>query len=437
MDARAEELLHAIRDSPDDDAPRLVFADHIADRWPAHAAWIVAELGGKATLELERAFRDELPPPLRTRATVFWRGFVDTEEWWLDASDLLALDPDELFRLAPACRRIRLEKPTNLPALASRVRRFDQLDLRTIKLDAASADALAAATDLAHLRGLTLSEAHVDDDALAVLFRDPCFRDLERFGLGLFTSAPPAWRSICAIAHAPFVSSLRALELFAGPANYRDLVELVPALPALVELRSSGNTIDTRIARVPRRFDGLAIGMGRAGDDVADALAASTVLADATMFSAFTSAWTAAGTVRWLRSRSYGPLRELRLGFCDEPGIVEALVDSELPRTLERLMLYTRFTADDVARFAGCAWPRLRELALEPVEEHNVATLAAAPWIRNLERLALRDSIDEPAARLLVERLGPRARLEIEGYMERWIFELLSERFGLRLTVLR
>jgi hypothetical protein len=290
---------------------------------------------------------------------------------------------------------------------------------------------------LAHLHGLTLSEAHVDDDALAVLFRDACFRDLARFGLGLFTSAPPAWRSLCAIANAPFVPSLRALELASGPANYRDLVELVPELPALVELRSSGNTIDTRIANVPRRFDGLAIGMGRAGDEVADALAASTVLADATMFSAFTSSWTAEGTVRWLRSRSYGPLRELRLGFCDDPGIVEALVDSELPRTLERLVLYTRLTAEDVARFADCAWPRLRELALEPVEEENVATLAAAPWMRNLERLALRDSIDEPAARLLVERLGPRARLEIDGYMTREIFELLRQRFGRRLAVLK
>jgi uncharacterized protein (TIGR02996 family) len=437
LDSRAEPLLHAIAASPDDDGPRLVFADHIADRWPAHAAWIVAELGGKATPELEQAFLDELPPPLRTRETVFWRGFVDTEEWQLDASDFLALDPDELFRLAPACRRIRLDKPKDLPALGARMRRFDHLNLRTLELDAAGAHALASATDLAHLRALTLSEAHIDDEATAALFRDACFHDLERFGLRLFTSAPPAWSSICAIANAPFAPSLRALELAAGKADYRDLVELVPELPALVELRSSGNTIDTRIAHIPRRLDGLALGLSRTGDDVADALAASSVLADATMFSSLSTRWTADGTVRWLRSRSYGPLRELRHGFCESPTVVDALVESELPRSVERLTLFTMFTPDAVARFADCAWPRLRELVLEPVEEENVATLAAAPWMRHLDRLALRDSIDEPAARLLVERLGPRTRLEIDGYMERWIFELLRARFGRRLTVLK
>jgi hypothetical protein len=414
-----------------------VFADHIADRWPAHAAWIVAELGGKATPELEQAFFDELPPPLRTRETAFWRGFVDTEEWRLDASDFLALDPDELFRLAPTCTQIRLDKPTDVPALGARMRRFDHLNLRTIKLDAAGARVLAGATGFAHLRGLMLSEADIDDEATGVLFRDACFHDLERFGLRLFTSAPPAWSSMRAIANAPFAPSLRALELAPGKADYRDLVELVPELPALVELRSSGNTIDTRIAHIPRRLDGLALGLSRTGDDVADALAASSVLADATMFSSLSTRWTADGTVRWLRSRSYGPLRELRHGFCESPTVVDALVESELPRSVERLTLFTMFTPDAVARFADCAWPRLRELVLEPVEEENVATLAAAPWMRHLDRLALRDSIDEPAARLLVERLGPRTRLEIDGYMERWIFELLRARFGRRLTVLK
>jgi hypothetical protein len=214
-------------------------------------------------------------------------------------------------------------------------------------------------------------------------------------------------------------------------------VELVAALPALVELRSSGSTIDTRIAQVPRRLHALVFGLSRAGDDVADALAASPVLAGATVFSPLYNRWSAEGSIRWLRSRSYGPLRELGLGYHHTAGVARTLVDSELPRSLERLTLLATFDAEEVGYFASCAWPRLRELELDTLEEANVAILAGAPWIGNLERLALRDSIDEQAARLLVERLGPRARLEIDGFMTPEIYELLRRRFGRRLGMRR
>src|SRR5689334_8184911 len=126
LDARAEALLHDIREHPDDDDVRLVFADHIADRWPAHAAWIVAECSGKETAALRDAFHAELPPLLRNLLTR--RGFVGLLRWRFQPRELLAIDADDLFRIAPTIDGIELHNSlgtlAELDALVARLARF-------------------------------------------------------------------------------------------------------------------------------------------------------------------------------------------------------------------------------------------------------------------------------------------------------------------------
>jgi uncharacterized protein (TIGR02996 family) len=434
LDSRAVELLDAIRASPDDDAPRLVLADHIADRWPAHAAWIVAELSGKAAPELEQAFLDELPPALRTKETVFWRGFVDTDEWRVKAADIDSVDPDDLLRLAPECTKIRIEEgPRDFAAIAARVQRFENVTLRNIKLDVTAARALASTRGFAHLRALSLSEASVDDASLGALFSDACFSNLEHFALFLFTSTWPAWSTICTIADAPFAPSLRSFK-FSGP-NYADVVEIVALLPSLVELATFYNPIDTRIARVPRRLRALHMSSS-ARDDVADALAASPVLLDATRIGIH-NRWSDAAAVRWLASRAYGPLTDLELAFYETVSVVRAVVESELPRTLERLQVLTNSGTEGAALLAATTWPRLRDLDVDSFDEEGIATLVRAPWLPQLRRLSIRDNIEEPTAQRLAESLGPRARLEIDGGMTRPVYDFLRARFRRRLVLAR
>src|SRR5215468_8970682 len=121
-----EAFLNAIREAPDDDGPRLIYADWVEDHGdPARAELIrgqcrLARLdeGAAERGALEKHLRellaarekDWLPAELTAigARAEFRRGFV--ERLSLDAQTFLQ-HADALFQAAPLVRLLRLEKP--------------------------------------------------------------------------------------------------------------------------------------------------------------------------------------------------------------------------------------------------------------------------------------------------------------------------------------
>ena len=350
LEGRAEALLLAIRAAPDDTATRLVFADHIAPRFPAHAAWIVAQCTGVEDPALEAAFRDELPEPLRELATT--RGFVRGATWQLEARDFVELHPDVLFRLSPFRTGIALQDATRYAAIAARMRRFDALTLVATHLDVAGAHELATVDGLTHLRHLGFDHMRIDDENLAVLLAATSFPVLE--SLSLSGQGNPVRFSIETLRRLPqatFASSLRSLDV--SSCYLTDLVEVLRELPALRTLAATHSRLDASFATLPLRFERLNLDFCGIDDATAQAVARSRVLSQLQALSAIGNKWTCSGIHDVLASPNLGPLRELTLdvvGGDDGLLVSSALARSTARGTLERVVFSMMRLGDDAAR---------------------------------------------------------------------------------------
>jgi uncharacterized protein (TIGR02996 family) len=170
--AHDEAFLRAILADPDDDGPRLIYADWLEERGDVRSEFIrlqcmlarlaahdprrpVLEARERSLLaEHEESWAGPLQPPLVHRC-VFERGFVG----WavLDAQPFLQ-HAEELFRLAPL-RGVWLRKVKGLvPALAHcrALRSLALLDLMRNGLDYPGLRRLAASRHLAGLKTLIL-----------------------------------------------------------------------------------------------------------------------------------------------------------------------------------------------------------------------------------------------------------------------------------------
>jgi uncharacterized protein (TIGR02996 family) len=281
-----EAFLHAVCERPDDDTPRLVYADWLDDHGrPERAEFIRvecelehAEEHGPRWRELTarqlaliRAHKKEWVKPFKgwTHSTHFRRGFVEVVLVNLQRFTARAA---ELFRLAPV-REINFTRlstlegrvpPPSMEALAAvpelrrarglgfghqflgdvalrafleaaDLRNVARLGLSSCSLAAPGVEALAATPGLAGLTTLGLSENHLGDERVAALLRAPAFRlevlDLARTGI---TDAGAR-----ALAAAPALGRLRDLSLWGNPltdAGFRALVQS-PNLAALTHLR--------------------------------------------------------------------------------------------------------------------------------------------------------------------------------------------------------
>jgi uncharacterized protein (TIGR02996 family) len=402
LDARAEALLHAIRENPDDDGPRLVFADLIADRWPAHAAWIVAQCSGKHTVDLRAAFHAELPPFLRRVHTR--RGFVQDYAWDLGARDLLALDADDLLRLGPAITQLVLSDVGavgSLDAIAARARRFDTLSIRA-QIDEAYARAFAAHPGFAHLRSLAISTRKITK-VLAAIVRTTSFVRLERLQL---TGDDIQARTLRTLAQAPFVASLRALDV--SDNGIRGLAGALRVLPDLRELGAGGTPIDAEFATLPHRFEALSLDGCELTDEIATLVADAGMVSNLAVLGATSNRWTSHGFARFVMR--CGPLREVAAGephWIPGAHVAAALVKHR--ESLEKLQLWHGFGAAGLRAFAACDFPRLLHLHIvEDGLDDGLVALAHAPFLSRLRSLSLTCRIPEDVYEILRERLGTR-----------------------------
>jgi uncharacterized protein (TIGR02996 family) len=288
-----EAFLRDVCEHPDDDTPRLVYADWLEDHGQAgRAEFIRVECELERTeeygprwrqlsarqLALIRAHKKEWVKPFQgwTHSVHFRRGFVESVLMNLPRFRSRAA---ELFRLAPV-REVNFTRlstgegrvpPADMEALAAvpelrrarslgfarqflgdaalqaflnaaDLRNVERLSLDLCQLTTPGIEALVATPGLAGQTTLSLSNNFLGDAPVAALLRDPPFLlralDLARTDL---TNAGAR-----ALAAAPALSRLRDLALWGNPrltdVGFRALVES-PHLAALTHLRCGAFSI--------------------------------------------------------------------------------------------------------------------------------------------------------------------------------------------------
>jgi uncharacterized protein (TIGR02996 family) len=203
--AYADAFLRDILDAPEDDVPRLVYADWLEEQGDAERAEFIrvqielarpGPVAARAALErrereLLEAHGDEWAAPLAPLVSewVFRRGFVD--EVHAGARAFLA-ETGRLFALAPL-RHLRLHWSHVLPYQRGRLAvaladcpllaRLDTLDLSFNYLGSDGVRALVASEHLTRLAALDLSTNRVGDRGLRALAASPLLGRLRRLDL--------------------------------------------------------------------------------------------------------------------------------------------------------------------------------------------------------------------------------------------------------------
>jgi uncharacterized protein (TIGR02996 family) len=312
-----EAFLQDVCEHPDDDAPRLVYADWLDEHGQSERAEFIrvecelehAEEYGPhwrqlsaRQLALIQAHKKEWVKPFKgwTYSTYFRRGFVETV---MVNQKRFTTRAAELFRLAPI-----------------RQLNFTRLTTPELRVPAGTVEALAAVPELRRARGLGFGSQYLGDDVLRVFLAAADLRHVTALVLNRCRLTPAG---VAALAAAPGLAGLTTLDLsFNGSA-----VGLVAAL-----------------VRAPAfRLEALDLTYNEVTDADAGALAASPHLARLRILSLGHSRMSDAGLRALVQSPHLAGLTDLELGqaltgtFTDAG--LAALAQSPCPPRLRSLVL--------------------------------------------------------------------------------------------------
>jgi uncharacterized protein (TIGR02996 family) len=367
MDEREREFRAAILDTPDDIAPRLVFADWLQERGDPRGEWIALDCApatGDETREMRRRalwqhhraqwFRDDLSTEL-DRKIEYRNGFVHTVR--LNAEQLLPLGKrmaeqpiDTLDVMCIPATMAALAECSVLPRLRrlNLGNRFDDVDATSAVLDAAT-----------KIVELALHRAHGSTDERAAwhsLERYKRFAELEVIELGSIPTS--AGRARWLAEQLPRVHTLRLVSAVDAEA-LRTFVELLPKLEHLHIRNAYGTVIH---------------------DDLfADAIAALPSLKTLTLDTCGLGERTAAQLSRL-------SLTELAINGQRSPKIVAGLANCTFPE-LATLDISENEVPDDLLEHLG-RFPKLTTLRANknPVTARGAQIIAArAPQLTSLD----------------------------------------------------
>ncbi len=446
-----EAFLEAIREAPDDDAPRLLYADWLEERGDPRGEFIRAQCvlerldpADPIRLELEDEAQallgrheEEWTAPLRGAASEwrFRRGFVEEAvvagSGFLEHADLLSEFP--IVKL-----RMKLSPEQAVAVAASPgLGRLRFLDVSSCDLRDRGVTTLLSSPHLSRLTGLDLAGNDVEGPALRTLAESPLLSRLTT--LNLNRNGSLGLRALRTVAHAPAAAALQSLGLSCtniGLAGLRDLLSS-PFLKSLTALQAAN-------------VGGYVTGGLVAPDlDLLPGFSRLTAL-DLGGFPASAGLW------RLLRSPSLGRLTGLKLSGCGLGDDAEALADLPPfaglqtldlsnnrvgPRGLERLAASERLSGltalhlgHNAVRDAGAkalaASSTLTRLTVLNLSDNaiggpGIRALAASPNVVRLTSLDLSgnyinlDSVRAltaapPLRRLRELRLGGSGRAEAE-----------------------
>jgi hypothetical protein len=392
---------------------------------------IVAQCTGTSTQEIVDAFFDELPEPARGGYDEELgepaeidpvRGFFDRAQWTLEQRDLLELDPDVLFRLAPACKDLWLQDVTDFDAVGARIRRFDVVHLAGTHIDNAAGRRLAAARGFGHLQELTFDRRWLDDATLTAIY--DTLPALERIDINE--------RNLDFLRPTTCARSLRTLR-FSG-AGTRHVLDL-RGFSALRDVNANHCILDGTVADLPNRFHALELWHCDLTADFRAVLNETHVFSKLRALSMGNNTNQHVALVGLLASPHCGPLRSLAVHDFDVH-VAQAL--QNVANSLEQLDVvdthaveaYSIDAGEDARRFRALAripFTCLAWLALrQPITPSAARALATAPWLRTLREFTLDVSKlddDAGAAAALAAALGPECRKVLLGDSYEEIFD--------------
>jgi uncharacterized protein (TIGR02996 family) len=404
-----ESLLAAVGLDPDDDAPRLVFADWLEDNGePERAEFVRLQMAlarmaidaperfdaERRESELLDAHRDdwlkELPTWARKEEPFFRRGFMAelslTEKRFLTKADeLFAVTPLEGVRLR------RVDRSLGPLSDSPHLSRLRKLDLTRNVLGTEGVDRLGAA-GAANLTELVLDENNLTSANVCRVLRAKGLPRLERVSLRrtlVFHGC------LVELAGTPEASQLRALNLYDN--RVRDGgVQALASSPHLANLTD------------------LNLGATSIGADGVTALAGSPMMARLTRL-VLGKCFGLAPAQALAASRHR--LAELDLSYTETHADgIAALANSPASAHLRRLDLLCCQVGDAGAEalaasehLAGLVW---LSLSHSGVGQDGAAALARSPHLGKLQFLDLRATNGaRQASRQLKERFGDRVRL--------------------------
>jgi uncharacterized protein (TIGR02996 family) len=415
-------FVSAILESPEDDTPRLIYADWLEERGDPRGEFIRLQCARAALPDWDRRARlllrqenalldqhgaawwGELPSLEGIIWEDFERGFVSS----VMASSFAALyrHAKKIWQAAPVrhvtvtgkSERVRLDRRQALPQLRSLTvffRALSGLDLgqvadapllstlRTLdlggcRLGGAGLHLLARSPHLANVTTLVLNQTGIGFPDLRALADSPSLKALTSLGLhgGFGSQYEDAGNigltGIRTLTHIPALSELTALDLGSNAVNKQAVRELLSSrqMSRLRMLVLDDNEIETAdleafaVARTLPRLTHLNLGDNKIGDQGLRALASSP-LADLVRLDLPNCDLTAAGFQHLARSR---PLQEL----------------------LEKLRILNlnnnRLGDAGVKALAACRLPHLHTLVLanNGLGPGADTVLAEAPWGGNL-----------------------------------------------------
>jgi uncharacterized protein (TIGR02996 family) len=255
-----EAFLQAIRENPEDDGPRLVYADWLEEQGRPERAELVPVQCELARLEpdaprypalcsRERELLDrhgkEWSKPLRRYARVFTfrRGFPDHATLPLDT---FLRHADEIFAIAPLwhvkLREVKYRTTDRVPELADclALARVSSLDLDTNNLGVGQARTLFSSPHVARLTALDLTNNSVGVSGTQALANSPHLSRLTRLHVG---SNKVADNGLRALVESPMLARLRTLGLHGNGLSAAgvEALALSPQAAGLEELDLSLN----------------------------------------------------------------------------------------------------------------------------------------------------------------------------------------------------
>jgi uncharacterized protein (TIGR02996 family) len=409
-------FLHAIIENPQDDTPRLIYADWLEEHGdPGRAEFIrvqcelarTDEADERSTLLRERAWellrqhgrgwREELQAWAQGASPWFRRGFVagiatTARQFLSSGKGLCGRTPLESVRLRDPRERLNeLAQCASLSRLSELV--LDLLSGTRTRLDLDGLRVLLASPHLGRLQSLDLSGSGLGPRGAEVLAESPAVANLSMLSLvgAEVNSAAIEW-------------------LAASPARERCSI-----------LRLRANEVSGWGAAALARFTSLRVltlGLNPLGGEGVGALAGSPHLTSLAWLDLDQTRPGRDGIAALASSPHLRNLRRLSLeanGLDDEA--VELLLTSPHLHRLTHLDLYNnRITDRGVALLAGSSrLGSLRELSLgfNPISAQGAAVLAGAAWLKQLSYLRLDYTrIGEEGRALLRDQLGGSRCLE-------------------------
>jgi uncharacterized protein (TIGR02996 family) len=446
----AEAFLQAIHDNPEDDTPRLVYADCLEEngdsaraefirvqcekvqlpRW--HRRWPLLAWRERALLARhEHAWRGELPEIPGVEWGAFERGFV--HEVRVDNGLVLSDHAEEICRSAPVrwatitgyqswpdcppvpfLSGLRLESDLNaLHEEPDRVfqspllSKLKALDLSGLSMEGEQFAALGRTVQLGNLETLLLDDCFMGNGNLRPFAESAQFRNLTTLSMkgnryGYYEDARIRPADAALLARSPYLTQLRSLDLTGneldGPALF-DLLES-PHLTNLRELALSHNRITkdgmTRLfeAQTATRLHRLALDHNPIGDAGAQVLAGAAFCAELCDLDLDTCEISAKGVRTLAEAPWFGGLGRLNLNHnsAGADGVFALTRGCASGRLVELHLRDNDLDTEAVTLLAdspSLRGPHTLDLSENALDEEALATFSTSPHLTQLRELHL------------------------------------------------